>query len=389
MHKKHKKQIKFLLFCVFLFSISVTAGYIIKQTVDSRKAVAVDDKVDKTKQEDTKNDTNKTNDLSAQETPIVPVSTEVILSSVGDCTIGWDSKFSLDGSLAQVFNDNGKDYSYFFKNVADIFRKDDITTANLETTFTTSTSKADKEFTFKAPPDYAKALTLASIEGVNIANNHIRDYLDKGLADTKSALKAENVNYFGEGEKWITEVKGIKFGFLGYRGFSYDNNFLSGLKKDIQELKSQNCIVVINFHWGIENSNYPNDIQKYLAHYSIDNGADLIIGHHPHVIEGLESYKGKIICYSMGNFCFGGNKNPVDKDTFIFQAKFKFEDNKLKSYGIRAIPCTISSVNYKNDYCPTPVDGSKKMDILSRLNKYSTNLNFKLDDNFYYIGVNN
>lgn len=319
----------------------------------------------------------------------VPDKNEITLSSVGDCTIGSDNKFSYDGSLIQVFNKNSNDYSYFFKNVADILSKDDITTANLETTFTNETAKAEKEFTFKASPEYAKALKNGSIEGVNIANNHIRDYLEKGLTDTKTSLRAEKINYFGEGEKWITEVKGIKLGFLGYRGFSYDKRFLTALKKDIMDLKNQGCLVIINFHWGEEGTYSPNNTQKYLAHYSIDNGADLIIGHHPHVIQGIERYKDKIICYSLGNFCFGGNKNPGDKDTFIFQANFKFENKKLISYGVRVVPCSISSVSYKNDYCPTPMINNKKVEFINKLNNYSSNLNFKISDNFYYIGVNN
>lgn len=339
----------------------------------------------------TKNDseTGKSQEDKTEPALPTPKITQLTLSSVGDCTIGSDNKFSYEGSLMQVFNNNNGDYSYFFKNVADIFKNDDITIANLETTFTNSKAKADKEFTFKAPPDYAKVLSSASIEGVNIANNHIRDYLDAGLIDTKKSLKAVGVNYFGEGEKWITEIKDTKLGLLGYTGFYYDNNFLKKLKKDIQDLKDQGCLVIINFHWGEEGSNKPNNIQKYLAHFSIDNGADLIIGHHPHVIQGLEIYKGKAIAYSLGNFCFGGNKNPSDKDTFIFQSNFKFENNRLISYGIRVIPCSISSVNYKNDYCPTPLTGIKKEALFNRLNTYSFNLNFKLSDNFYYIDVNN
>jgi poly-gamma-glutamate synthesis protein (capsule biosynthesis protein) len=151
-------------------------------------------------------------EVKAPVKPVLPNSQEVLLSSVGDCTIGWDDKFSYEGSLAQVFKNSESGYSYFFKNVTDIFKADDITTANLETTFTNATVKASKEYTFKAPPEYAEALTLGSIEGVTIANNHTRDYLDQGLNDTKTALDAKNINYFGEGEKWITNVKGHNFG---------------------------------------------------------------------------------------------------------------------------------------------------------------------------------
>lgn len=321
--------------------------------------------------------------------PPAPKLSEVTLSSVGDCTIGQDAKFPYSGSFAQVFKNNEQDYSYFFKNVAPIFKEDDITTANLETTFTTSTKKATKEFTFKASPDFVKVLTLGNIDAVNISNNHTRDYLEQGLKDTKDTLNAEGIPYFGEGEKWITEVEGNKFGFLGYKGFTYDNAFLRNLKADITELKNQNCTVIINFHWGVEGSYTPNSTQKYIAHYAIDNGADLIIGHHPHVIQSIEEYKGKMIAYSLGNFVFGGNRNPSDKDTFILQTNFKFEDNKLKSYGIKVIPCSLSSVSNKNDYSPKVLEGSKKTSLLNKLNNLSINLDFKLSDDFYYLDVNN
>lgn len=307
---------------------------------------------------------------------------DIIISSVGDNTLGNDDKFAFETSLPGVLKKNNNDYSYFFKNVADIFKADDITTANLETTFTDSSIKAEKEFAFKGPAAYAKAFPLGGIEAVNLSNNHIYDYLEKGFQDTVKALEKENVNYFGEGYRWVSNVKGVKIGFLGYKGYWYDNNILKKIKSDISSLKEETAFVVINFHWGDENSYTPNNTQKYLAHYAIDQGADLIVGHHPHVIQGLEKYKGKIIAYSMGNFAFGGNNNPKDKDTFILQTKLNFTDNKLTSYSVRAIPCSISSVSYTNDYCPTPLSGTAKEDVLKRLNDLSFNLDFKLSDNF-------
>lgn len=313
---------------------------------------------------------------------------EVTISSVGDCTIGHDDKFAFQNSLPYKLKANNGDYSYFFKNVVHIFKNDDLTTANLETTFTNSTEKADKQFTFKAPPEYVKVLSSGSIEAVNLSNNHIHDYLTKGFEDTKNTLKSENINYFGEGNKWTAEVKGVKLGFLGYRGYWYDDTFLKKLKADIDELKSQGYIVMINFHWGEESAYYPNKVQKNLAHFSVDTGADLILGHHPHVIQGVEIYNGKMIFYSLGNFCFGGNISPSDKDSFILQTKFKTENGKLTSYGIKVIPTRISSVTYINDYCPTPMEGDEKTKFLSKLNNLSPNAGFKISDKFTYFNIN-
>lgn len=319
--------------------------------------------------------------------PQVPVvkKAQITMSFAGDCTIGYDNNFGYANSFPAVFKKNNSDYSYFFKNVKNIFAIDDLTTVNLEGTFTNASVKAVKTYNFKSSPDFVKVLTSGSIEAVNISNNHIYDYLNQGFLDTKNTLAVAGVNYFGEGNKYITEIKGVKFGFLGYSAFEENSAFLKQLKTDIASLKAQGCVVVINFHFGVEGSYTPNQTQKNISHFAVDNGADIIIGHHPHVIEGIEKYKNKIICYSMGNFCFGGNTNPGDKDTFILQAVFNAEDGKVKSYGIRVIPCSLSSVSYTNDYCPTPKTGDSKEAFLTRLNNLSKDAGFKISDQFYNI----
>lgn len=321
--------------------------------------------------------------------PPEDTSTEVLLTSVGDCTLGRDDKYSFEDSLPHVLEKNNKDFSYIFKNVYPIFSNDDITIANLEGTFTNSNAKADKQFTFKAPPEYAKILPLGHIEGVNLSNNHTMDYLKQGFEDTKTALISEGIEYFGEGNVWITEVKGVKFGFLGYKGFYNSKELQDKIKNDISNLKNQNCTVVINFHWGDEGKYNPNSVQKSIAHFAIDNGADLIIGHHPHVIQGVEKYKNKLIFYSLGNFAFGGNRNPSDKDTIIVQVKFNFENSTLSSYDFKVIPAKISSVNYANDYSPIVAEGNSKSAILDKLNKLSPNLGFKIDGTFQNVSLTN
>ena len=314
---------------------------------------------------------------------------EVLISFGGDSTIGHDTKFAFANSLPDVLSKNNNDFSYFYKNVASIFKNDDISIVNLETVFTNSKDRAEKQFNFKADPSYAQALPLGHIEGVDISNNHIYDYKQKGFDDTLEALKTNNINYFGEGHTWIKEVNGVKFAFLGYTGYNDYAEFRQKLEKDIKKLKDEGCIVIINLHWGSENSYYPTETQVNLAHFAIDKGADLIIGHHPHVIQGIEQYNGKIICYSLGNFCFGGNFNPKDKDTFIFQAKYKLKNGKAESYGVKVIPCSISSVNYINDYCPTPLQGEEKERVLKKLNGLSSKAGFKITDEFYNIDVKN
>ena len=355
-----------------------------KQEIEQKKAEEEEKKkeeADKEKNEDT---------TPVVTTPIVE-ETNIILSAVGDSTIGTDPKFYHATSLPAMVQQNNNDPSYLFSNVAHIFKEDDITIANLETTFTTATEKRDKghkvQYHFKGDPELASSLVSASIEGVNLSNNHIYDYGQKGFDDTIDTLENLNVNYFGEEYKWVTEAKGIKFGFLGYQGWAASDSLLETIKNDIESLKKEVDIVVVSFHWGIERETTPNELQKTLAHYSIDNGADLIIGHHPHVIQGIEYYKGKYINYSLGNFCFGGNSNPTDKDTYIFQADFKFKDKKLSSVGIRVIPCSVSSVKNRNDYRPTPLAGDEKLRLLDRINSYKMNLDFELTDSFQYVDI--
>jgi hypothetical protein len=376
--KKGIKNISLLFICVLLILGSIKA---ISSSLSKL-----------TKNDSSKSITDKFTTKPTKNTVVAPIvkdtKTEVLLSAVGDCTIGTDTKFSYSNSLPAMATKNNNGFSYYFKNVYSILSKDDVTIANLETTFTDASDKEEKQFNFKASSDYAKSLPLGSIEGVNLSNNHIYDYKQKGFIDTKHALENEKVNYFGEGSIWKTTIKGQTFGFLGYRGWSLDKSFLDKVKSDINSLKKTSSVVVINFHWGAEGAYYPVDAQKELAHFAIDNGADIILGHHPHVIEGIEKYKNKIIAYSLGNLCFGGNSNTKDKTTFIFQSNLKFTNNKLTSIGVRVIPCSIASVSYTNDYCPTPLKGNSKINLLSKLNDLSSNSGFKISDKFFYINVN-
>ncbi|MFR5582577.1 MAG: CapA family protein [[Clostridium] scindens] len=134
-------------------------------------------------------------------------------------------------------------------------------------------------------------------------------------------------------------------------------------------------LIIVNFHWGIEREYLPNDTQKKLAHLAIDEGADLVIGHHPHVLQGVEKYKDKYIAYSLGNFCFGGNSNPEDKDTMIFQQTFTFKKGVVqKNDDIQMIPCSLSSATGYNDYCPTPLEGDSKQRVLDKIEEYSKDL---------------
>lgn len=301
-----------------------------------------------------------------------PVS--VTISSMGDCTLGTDINFNPAKNLNAFYNAQGADY--FFKNVRSILEEDDLSIINFEGTLTTSEQRAEKKFAFKADPEYVKILTGSSVEAANMANNHSSDYGKDSFQDTVKALEDAGIATFGYEEVDILEVNGIKVGLTGIYELAEHEKKKQQVKENIAALKEAGAdLIVINFHWGIEREYVPNEVQKMLAHLAIDEGADLVIGHHPHVLQGVEKYKDKYIAYSLGNFCFGGNSNPQDKDTMIFQQTFTFENGKLKQDDeINMIPCSISSSTNQNDYRPTPLEGDEKQRVLDKIKEYSAQL---------------
>ncbi len=300
----------------------------------------------------------------------------IIISAAGDVTLGRDEDYGYQGSFDHEFEVQNKDYGYFFRNVKDIFEQDDITIVNLETTLTNATKKADKTFRFKADPSYTEILKQGDIEAVSIANNHIRDYLEQGYQDTISNLEEAGIGYFGYDNKYITEVRGIKVGIFGLTPWYENEEINETIRTSIKELKDEGAdIIIAMYHWGIERDNYPSGSQKSIGRFTIDEGADLVLGSHPHVLQGIEEYNGKHIVYSLGNFSFGGNKNPSDKDTMIYIHKFNFKNGELISEENETIPTSISSVKSRNNYQPTVLEGEEKERVMERLKKYSEPLN--------------
>lgn len=296
------------------------------------------------------------------------------ISSAGDCTLGTDENFNYSTSLNAYYESHGADY--FFQNVRSIFQKDDLSIVNMEGTLTDETAREAKTFAFKAPAEYASILSGSSIEAANLANNHSHDYGKKSYTDTISALDDAGIASFGYNRVKILKVKGIKVGVTGIYELADHQKRASQVKKNIKALKKAGAqVIIVNFHWGVEKQYTPDENQKALAHLAVDEGADLVIGHHPHVLEGIEEYNGKYICYSLGNFCFGGNSTPSDTDSMIVQQTFTFNKGKLKkSSKLNIIPCSITSSSGYNDYCPVPLTGDEKQRVLDKISQYSEGL---------------
>ena len=357
-----------LVFILILAGIRGCSNYMSSRQAAAKKTVSMNASKDNSQ----KASSDSQNTASSNATVSSPVS--LTLSVVGDCTLGTDETFDYDTSLNAYYENYGADY--FLQNVKDIFSADDLTIANFEGTLTDSDEREDKTFAFKAPASYASILTGGSVEAVNTANNHSHDYGDQSFDDTLAALDDAGIVHFGYDETAVMDVKGIKVGLVGIYELYDHLEREQQLKDNIAKVKADGAqLIVVIFHWGNETETVPDSNQTTLGRIAIDEGADLVCGHHPHVLQGIETYKGRNIVYSLGNFCFGGNSSPSDMDTMIYQQTFTIDADGVKKDNVtNIIPCSISSAAYDgyNNYQPTPAEGDEATRILGKINERSS-----------------
>ena len=357
-----------LVFILILAGIRGCSNYISSRQAAAKKTVSMNASKDNSQ----KASSDSQNTDSSNATVSSPVS--LTLSVVGDCTLGTDETFDYDTSLNAYYENYGADY--FLQNVKDIFSTDDLTIANFEGTLTDSDEREDKTFAFKAPASYASILTGGSVEAVNTANNHSHDYGEQSFDDTLAALDDAGIVHFGYDETAVMDVKGIKVGLVGIYELYDHLEREQQLKDNIAKVKADGAqLIVAIFHWGNETETVPDSNQTTLGRIAIDEGADLVCGHHPHVLQGIETYKGRNIVYSLGNFCFGGNSSPSDMDTMIYQQTFTIDADGVKKDNVtNIIPCSISSAAYDgyNNYQPTPTEGDEATRILGKINERSS-----------------
>lgn len=349
-----------LVFILILAGIRGCSNYMSSRQAAAKKTVSMNASEDNSQK--ASSDSQNTDSVS------------LTLSVVGDCTLGTDETFDYDTSLNAYYENYGADY--FLQNVKDIFSADDLTIANFEGTLTDSDEREDKTFAFKAPASYASILTGGSVEAVNTANNHSHDYGEQSFDDTLAALDDAGIVHFGYDETAVMDVKGIKVGLVGIYELYDHLEREQQLKDNIAKVKADGAqLIVVIFHWGNETETVPDSNQTTLGRIAIDEGADLVCGHHPHVLQGIETYKGRNIVYSLGNFCFGGNSSPSDMDTMIYQQTFTIDADGVKKDNVtNIIPCSISSAAYDgyNNYQPTPAEGDEATRILGKINERSS-----------------
>ena len=275
------------------------------------------------------------------------------LTFVGDCTLGSTAAaWELESSFIQVVGD---DYRYPFANVVDIFENDDFTLANLEGPLTEVGEPLQKQFVFRGPPAYTAILTENSVEAVTLANNHALDYGFEGRSATMEALKEAGVSYGAREQSFLyTTESGLTIGVY-CDDFAFDRAHIADSIASLRERGAE--IVVCAFHWGEEQVYEPAQNEIDWGHIAIDAGADIVAGHHPHVLQPVEYYKNGVIFYSLGNFSFGGNANPTDTDSVILQQEvFRGPDGMVNLGTLNVIPVSITSTPGRNDYQPMPLE---------------------------------
>ena len=281
-----------------------------------------------------------------------PEPTEYVLSFVGDCCLanqkGWSPKEFFIGTV-------GENYDYPFASVREYFENDDCTFVNLENPLTDGGTPSGKQFVFKGPTAYTAILTQGSVEFANVANNHAMDYGQSGYDDTIAALESAGIVYSEDGASTVfTTDSGLKIGVYAQL-YPENADSIPGAIASLREAGAE--LVIVCMHWGQEYYYKPNDTQVMIGHAAIDAGADIVYGHHSHILQPVEEYNDGIIYYSLGNFCFGGNTNPEDKDTAILQQTVIREpDGSIHLGQLNIIPCSLSSIDRYNDFQPTPLD---------------------------------
>lgn len=300
--------------------------------------------------------------------------TTVTISFTGDVTLGCEERFREDNATICAYIDQ-YGYDWCMKNVKDIFEKDDLTVVNFEGVLADTKTGEDKKKTyrFRGNTDYAKVLSGSSIELCTLANNHTYDYGSVGLQSTKDALSAEGIKYFVDEEYCIVEVKGIRIGFVSAVSTSVYRN--KAILNNIPKLKNEeNCqLVVFCYHGGTEYGTYHDRSETRVATWAIERGADAVVMHHPHVPMGLGVIGNRSVCYSLANFCFGGNKKIKEQRALysaIAQFDFTFDDDgKYLGQTMRLIPCYTSGIYPENNYQPYPVKGEEAQEILRHIMK--------------------
>ncbi len=290
----------------------------------------------------------------------------VVLTFGGDAVLGGrETYYSREDAFPYYVEMNGMEYP--FSGLVHIFGSDDLTSVNLECVLKNDAAGEDKtkSWRFRGLTEYVRILKAGSVELVNVANNHTVDYGESGWSSTLGALENQAA-VCGNGKNTVMEIRGHVFGFGGCRETAYlkDPNVID---RDIDELREKGAeYIIYQCHWGTEYSENHNAVQEAMARRCKRAGADLVIGHHPHVVQGIDFIGEMPVVYSLGNLVFGGTVNLKTWDGLLVQAVFYPEEKEKRSVSLRLIPIlsSSSSADRINDYRPVRAGGEDWLRIL-------------------------
>ncbi len=307
---------------------------------------------------------------------------ELTIAAVGDLMLG--------GRTEPFLNDFGPGYP--FVEVMPVLGKADIVVGNLESPVSTrGIAVENKKFTLRAGPIAAAALKQAGFRVVTLANNHMMDFGPLALEDTLANLGENGILSAGAGMDLvdartpaIVKIKGRTIAFLAY-SLTFPLEFFASagrpgtapgyadfVKADIEKIRPHADLVVVSFHWGAELLTAAKDYQIELGHQAIDWGADLVLGSHPHVLQELEVYKGRLIAYSLGNFVFGSESNRTNCSMILLST---FKGNTLVK--VEAVPLDVN--NYRVKYRPRVLTGAPAAEVLGNINAASERFKTRLE----------
>ena len=324
--------------------------------------------------------------------------TKVLLSFIGDVTLGCNEVDHTDvRSITTYVKRYG--YGYPFRKVGYILEQDDLTIANLEGTIhsdsTGLTPQTKKAYNFRAAPDFAEILRQGSVEAVAVGNNHSGDYGEPGFTETVATLEEYGIEWFGNtdysAKGYVFSLNGVRVGFVScYISYWVINNGVNvpQINATIEEVKAQDVDVLIAYmHGGVEYDTKHDNHQERFARYFVNKGADIVIGSHPHQLQGCEMIDGVPVFYSLGNFVFGGNfkfynkrHNAYIRYTAILQCALSFDGNgEYLGCRFNVVPCRLGEDMVVNQYQPFPVTGEDADNCIKEL-QVDTNKFWRLED---------
>ena len=303
----------------------------------------------------------------------------ITLTFTGDCTIGGEEAVRAhDDSFDSYAQKYG--YDYFFKNFYDLFASDDCTVVNCECVFSDSRSgeNKDKSFRFRAPTDFVNIFKVSSIEAVSLANNHTKDYGAEAFENMKKVLDEASIGWAWDEHVWIFEKDGIRiaFGAIDYGIYKRSNYLVRNRLLALRNSGEVNAAVML-IHRGEEYAaKHIADQDVYAEYFIKEAKADLVIGHHPHVLQGIRILNNRTIFYSLGNFVFGGH-NKVSRSytqgtnslyTLAVQVKMYFTDEGVyKGQQVVLYPAYDSGADPVNNYQPIRVSAKDAEPVMQAI----------------------